>query len=493
MKDLCRFEYKGKRYVALVRKLTETECFRLMGVEEKDIKTLTGGEIARTSCYKLAGNSIVEDVLFHIFRKLFIEVDNESAQLGLFDKRNEKPNYNRENPLRVVTLCSGYDSQCLALERLKREYPPFDYELVAWSEFDPESSQPLEKQPAVVAHNLLFPQWRDRNLGDMTKIDWTKIDDFDMLFYSTPCLTADMRCLTMDGYKPIVSIRVGEKVLTKGNTWERVVKKFDNGRHQTCYVDVLGVANPIHCTPNHKFYVKRQEEDEPMFVEAKDLKLGDVLLMVRSLNETMRGARWNLLYKDVHYEYHAFLGLRCGKVENVYNMEVENDHSYIVEGVISKNCQSISTAGLQHGFTENSGTRSSIIWNVRDALRIKKPKYACLENVAAMVQSKFLPMFQLWQDEVRKIGYANYAQLLNSKNYNIPQNRERIFLMSVRDDIDNDYHFPEKMKLTRLLEDCLEDTEDEKYFLDPTKVDVFVHKNINMIEKYIDESGGGAD
>ena len=72
--------------------------------------------------------------------------------------------YTRERPLRVVTLCSGYDSQCLALDRLKRDFPEFDYELVAWAEFDPESKQPLERQPAVIAHNALFPQWADRNL-----------------------------------------------------------------------------------------------------------------------------------------------------------------------------------------------------------------------------------------------------------------------------------------------------------------------------------------
>ena len=81
--------------------------------------------------------------------------------------------FNKDHPLRVVTLCSGYDSQCLALERLKRDYPDFDYELVAWSEFDPETpNTPLERQAPVVAHNALFPQWKDRNLGDLTKIDW---------------------------------------------------------------------------------------------------------------------------------------------------------------------------------------------------------------------------------------------------------------------------------------------------------------------------------
>lgn len=65
----------------------------------------------------------------------------------------------------IVTLCSGYDSQTLACERLKRNFPNFDYELIAWVEFDPDSKQPIEKQPAVVAHNALFPQWLDRNMG----------------------------------------------------------------------------------------------------------------------------------------------------------------------------------------------------------------------------------------------------------------------------------------------------------------------------------------
>lgn len=104
--------------------------------------------------------------------------------------------YTKKHPLRVVTLCSGYDSQCLALNRLKEAYPQFDYTLVAWSEFDPESNSPLERQPAVVAHNALFPQYAKRNLGDMTKIDWTKVDDFDLLFYSTPCQSVRLACNT---------------------------------------------------------------------------------------------------------------------------------------------------------------------------------------------------------------------------------------------------------------------------------------------------------
>ena len=81
---------------------------------------------------------------------------------------------NKEN-IRVFTAFSGYDSQCLALERLKRLFPNFGYELVGWSEID---------RHAIVAHDALFPQWADRNFGDISKINWEQVPDFDLFTYS---------------------------------------------------------------------------------------------------------------------------------------------------------------------------------------------------------------------------------------------------------------------------------------------------------------------
>lgn len=83
------------------------------------------------------------------------------------------------NKIRLVTLFSGYDSQALAMERLKRDQGgQFDYELVAWCE--------IEKS-AIKAHNALFPQWSDRNLGDICKVDPNDVPDCDCLTYSFPC------------------------------------------------------------------------------------------------------------------------------------------------------------------------------------------------------------------------------------------------------------------------------------------------------------------
>lgn len=86
--------------------------------------------------------------------------------------------YNKKNPLRVFTAFSGYDSQCLALNRLRELIPDFDYELVGWSEIDPY---------AIRAHNALFPDAADKNYGDIEKIDWGQVPEIDLFTYSFPC------------------------------------------------------------------------------------------------------------------------------------------------------------------------------------------------------------------------------------------------------------------------------------------------------------------
>ncbi len=86
--------------------------------------------------------------------------------------------YDRNNKLRVFTAFSGYDSQCLSLNRLKELYPEFDYTLVGWSEIE---------DAAIQAHNALFENAKSLNLNDITKIMWTDVPDFDLFTYSFPC------------------------------------------------------------------------------------------------------------------------------------------------------------------------------------------------------------------------------------------------------------------------------------------------------------------
>ena len=201
--------------------------------------------------------------------------------------------------IRVFTAFSGYDSQCMALDRIGVEY-----DLVGWSEID---------KYAIAAHNAVYPQFAERNFGDISKIDWSNVPDFDLFTYSSPC-------------------------------------------------------------------------------------------------------------------------------------------------------QDFSVAGLQRGGEKGSGTRSSLLWECERAIAAKRPKYLVFENVAALVSDKFIKLFNRWQLLLEQYGYTNFTQVLNAKDYGVPQNRERVFMVSVLD-CDTTYYFPDKIKLTKCLRDVLEQNVPEEYYL----------------------------
>lgn len=142
-------------------------------------------------------------------------------------------------------------------------------------------------------------------------------------------------------------------------------------------------------------------------------------------------------------------------------------------------CQDLSVAGKQAGI--KNGTRSGLLYEVERLLEVavyknkNQPKYLLLENVKALVSKKFMPDFQRWLDKLEQLGYNNYWQVLNAKDYGIPQNRERVFVVSIRKDVDTKgYKFPEKIPLEKRLKDMLEPCVDEKYYLNADKVVKFL-------------------
>lgn len=214
------------------------------------------------------------------------------------------------NKLKVCTLFSGYDSQCIALDQVG-----IDYELVAWAEID---------KHAIKAHNALYPQWADRNLGDVSKIDWNNTDfGINLLTYSFPCTN-------------------------------------------------------------------------------------------------------------------------------------------------------ISTAGTQAGAVECSGTASSLLWECRRVIDIKRPKYLLMENVRNLLGKRHRPVFDKWCKTIEDFGYKNFYQIMNAEDYGVPQHRERVIMVSIlctEDDLNPEFEFPEPTELKCEGADWLEDTDDETYYLNQEKVD----------------------
>lgn len=471
--------------------------------------------------------------------------------------------------------------------------------------------------------------------------------------YSFPCLTEDSLILTKEGYKEYKDLKIGEYVLTKSNTWQKIAKKFDNGIHQTYILNGMGFEN-IHCTSNHKFYVRTKTRkghigkrifSEPAFKEVKDItkndyfgipvnneeepfyndnkdfwymigyylgdgwlskqnndiklaandkkleKLlphlkgfkytinkektvykvrfsdkdthnfiekyigsganakkicGEILRMPKELLECLlqgyldsdgcivkenyqfASINRNLIYsisfiankvyhcptkiyknkvkpkkiicgREVNqsdwymlrfktniskfdkafyedgYIWYPFTSLVESTIEHVYNMEIENDHSYIVQGCISKNCQDISAAGYGKGYEEGSGTRSSMLWEVGRILKEMKemnqlPNVLMMENVPQVCSDKNKASFQKWLDILKELGYSSYYKILSATDYGVPQTRRRCFVVSVLGDYS--YIFPSGWKLDKCLRDVLEDDVDEKYYLSDEKMKI---------------------
>lgn len=132
--------------------------------------------------------------------------------------------------------------------------------------------------------------------------------------------------------------------------------------------------------------------------------------------------------------------------------------------VYSSCCQDISRAGKQRGLKEGSGTRSALLWFCLEGIRIKQPKYTLLENVAALTGDKFVEDLQDWEDAVNDCGYNSYYKNLIAANFNVPQNRDRIFMVSIRKDLNQEYYFPSPIKPTVKAVDLLETHPESKYY-----------------------------
>lgn len=131
-------------------------------------------------------------------------------------------------------------------------------------------------------------------------------------------------------------------------------------------------------------------------------------------------------------------------------------------------CQDISLAGKQKGLFNEDGsqTRSGLFFEALRIIEETQPKIAIAENVKNLTSKKFAEQFEIVLSSLEEAGYNNYWKVLNAKDYGIPQNRERVFIVSIRKDIDTGvFEFPEPYELKLRLKDMLEVEVDEKFYI----------------------------
>ena len=126
-------------------------------------------------------------------------------------------------------------------------------------------------------------------------------------------------------------------------------------------------------------------------------------------------------------------------------------------------CQDISVAGKTRGIIEGK-TRSGLLYECKKIIEHCRPKYLLLENVKNLVGKKFKPQFDEWLAYLESLGYTSYYKVLNAKDYGVPQNRERVFVVSILGE-HKPYEFPKPTPLDKCIADILEDAVDEKYYI----------------------------
>lgn len=336
--------------------------------------------------------------------------------------------------LTVNELFSGIGTQAFALEYMK-----IPHKVVGTAE--------IEKN-AIEAYNIAHGE--TRNYGDISKIE--SLDYADLWTYSFPCFTGAMKVLTNNGYKKIKDIKPGMFVYTHTGKLQKVINFFDNGKHPIINLK-LSDTDIIETTSNHKFLVNRSKNIE--WVMCKDLQIGDKVCKLSD--------------KENKYNYVIVENISPkNTIENVYDIEVETDHSFIINGVITHNCQDLSSGGKCIGIAEKGmnaqdehgnkiATRSGLLWEVERLLahscgydidkktnklikneeyEVNPPKYLLLENVAELVKvRRHNDHFRNWRDRLTELGYITSIAILNGKDFGIPQNRERVFCLSVRKDV----------------------------------------------------------
>lgn len=193
--------------------------------------------------------------------------------------------------------------------------------------------------------------------------------------------------------------------------------------------------------------------------------------------------------------HHVPEAMNLGDITKINEKELPDDIDLITYGFP---CQDISIAGSQQGLFNEDGsqTRSGLFF---DALRIIdhcKPKIAIAENVKNLTSEKFKEQFNIVLNSLEDAGYVNYWKVLDAKDFGVPQSRQRVFIVSIRKDIDTGiFEFPEPFELQKTLKDVIEAPEevDEKYFVKPEIAERLAPQLANRdISKTIRRGGRGS-
>jgi len=329
----------------------------------------------------------------------------------------------------VNELFSGVGTQSLAFK-----YLGIPHKVVGMAE--------IEKN-AIKAYETLHGE--TRNYGDVSAVE--KLDYADFWTYSFPCFTGDTLVLTTEGWKPIVDVKVGDKVITHKNNIKSVLNSCFTGERPILRVEVSGGIS-LRTTSNHKFYIRMSNDEShlsPSWLSIGAAQKGDLVGILKNDLNIEKYPSTFVEEDSLYYWVEIEDVIETEEIEKVYDIEVEDDHSFIAEGIAVHNCQDLSSGGKGAGLEK--GTRSGLLWEVERLLEKsvqagEAPKFLLLENVPELVTNKKHKFgLDKWLDKLVELGYDNHYCVLNAADCGVPQNRERLFVVSTRKDLDREIYF----------------------------------------------------
>ena len=338
--------------------------------------------------------------------------------------------------LKFIDLFSGIGAFHLAMDS-------FNNVCILASEIDKYAIDTYEKNFNINA-NI--------NIRD---IDEKDIENHDILCAGFPCFIAGTKVLTNNGYKNIEHIQIGDMVLTHKNRYKPVVA-IGNTSNQEIFELQTEDNSKFLTTANHPFLVKANNEEGFILKEYKDLNVMDFL--IEHSNNSGNG-EISYIYKKIKSK--AKIGLKT----KVYNIEVQDDNTYIVENKFVHNCQTFSIAGKGLGFSDK--IRGTLFFEIARILEEKHPKFIILENVKNLVNHDNGNTYKIIIETLKEIGYILPKEpiIMSPTQLGIPQERERVFILGIYKDYCNKeyltFDLPNKKETS--IYSILDDKVDSKY------------------------------
>ena len=234
--------------------------------------------------------------------------------------------------------------------------------------------------------------------------------------------------------------------------------------YKTCEwaVKSIQALKDLHFKDDITDYSKNLTQDEIIdYLTSKGISANYNEPMTRGQIKRLGEQKQRQIYNNIKAS-HNLVNIQQAKASDLEIVDVDK-YCYLM--TYSFPCQDLSKAGLSKGMEKGSGTRSGMLWEVERILDECEnlPQILLMENVPDVIGSKNIIHFAKWLEKLEKLGYHCYWQVLNAKDFGVPQNRERCFMVSLLGDYL--YEFPKKQKLEIRLKDILEKEVDEKYYL----------------------------